>query len=141
MKNIRIAKSDSEILVTYPVMKQLRPNIRRSAYLRLVKMQQAEYGFQIAMLTEEGRVTCVAGFRVCHSLGWGRYLYVDDLITAKNRRSKGDGKAMFNWLIKRAQRLRCSELRLDSAVTRHEAHRFYLRERMDIVCFHFRLIL
>lgn len=141
MGKIQIAKTDQEILATYPVMKQLRPNVLKTEYLELVKKQQTEVGFRLAALYEDGQITCVAGFRVSRSLGWGRYLYVDDLVTAKRRRSKGDGKAMFKWLVKQARNLQCGELRLDSALERHQAHRFYLRERMDIVCFHFRLTL
>ena len=141
MKSIQIAATDKEILATYPVMKQLRPNVGRREYLDLVKGQQAEVGFQLAALKAGGRITCVAGFRVCRSLGWGKYLYVDDLVTAAPRRSKGDGKKMFDWLVANARKLDCDALRLDSKLSRHEAHRFYLRERMDIDCFHFRLTL
>ncbi len=139
MRHIQIAATDDEILATYAVMSQLRPHIQESDYLRLVKSQQAEVGFQLAALTEDGRIICVAGFRLCRSLGWGKYLYVDDLVTDEERRSTGAGKAMFDWLVAYARSQQCDELRLDSAVERHEAHRFYLRERMDIACFHFRL--
>jgi GNAT superfamily N-acetyltransferase len=136
---IRAATTDEEILATFEVMRQLRPNVRRSSYLSSVKKQQQEVNFQLASLRGDNRVICVAGYRLCRSLGWGRYLYVDDLITDKHHRSLGVGKRMFRWLVKYAERDHCDEIRLDSALFRHEAHRFYLRERMDIACFHFRL--
>ena len=119
-------------------MSQLRPGIQQSEYVRLVRLQESEVGFQLASLREDDQVVCVAGFRFCRSLGWGKYLYVDDLITDETRRSRGAGEAMFNWLLERARNAECGELRLDSALWRNEAHRFYLRERMDIICFHFR---
>ncbi|MGA8431081.1 MAG: GNAT family N-acetyltransferase [Candidatus Sulfotelmatobacter sp.] len=137
VREIRVAATDEEILATYPVMSQLRPEIQKSDYLRIVNLQHSEVGFQVAMLTEHGRITCVAGLRVCRSLGWGKYLYVDDLVTDEQCRSKGSGKIMFDWLVEHARALQCQELRLDSAVYRREAHRFYFRERMDIACFHF----
>jgi GNAT superfamily N-acetyltransferase len=139
--DITIAETDAEILATYDVMSQLRPHVGQSDYLALVRLQQSEVGFQLAFLRKDDRVACVAGFRFCRSLGWGKYLYVDDLVTDEIWRSHGFGKAMFDWLVNLARKTQCDELRLDSAVSRHDAHRFYLRERMDIVCIHFRLAL
>ena len=138
---IEITKTDAEVLATYAVMRQLHPDLPESEYLRAVRTLQDELGFQLASLMEDDCVVCAAGFRLCRSLGWGRYLYVDDLVTDESHRSKGAGKVMFEWLVDYARSHDCRELRLDSAVYRHEAHRFYLRERMDIVCFHFRLSL
>lgn len=137
--DIGLAVTDKDIVATYSVMRQLRPNVKKSDYLKMVRLQEKEIQFRLARLKVRGRVECAAGFRLCRSLGWGRYLYVDDLVTDKNCRSKGVGKMMFSWLVEYARQQGCDELRLDSAVYRHEAHRFYLRERMDINCFNFSL--
>jgi GNAT superfamily N-acetyltransferase len=142
MSQIRITATDDEILGTHSIMKQLHENLRKVSqpeYLEYVKMLKADFGFNLATLMEEEQVVCVAGFRVCQNLGWGKYLYVDDLVTDKRRRSKGAGKKMLEWLIGHARSERCIEVRLDSKVTRHRALRFYFRERMDIFAFHFRL--
>lgn len=136
---ITVADTDAEILATYEVMSQLRPNVPRPDYLRLIRLQQSEVGFRLASLRDDAGITCVAGFRFCRSLGWGKFLYIDDLITDEARRSRGAGKAMFEWLVEYARKAQCDEVRLDSALWRNEAHRFYLRERMDIACFNFRL--
>lgn len=136
---IEVMQTDGEILETYDVMSQLRPNVARSDYLAVVRLQEEEVGFRLAALRDGGRIACVAGFRVCRSLGWGRFLYVDDLVTDNRLRSTGAGRAMFTWLVDQARKEGCGQLRLDSAVWRHRAHRFYLRERMNIDCFHFRL--
>jgi GNAT superfamily N-acetyltransferase len=141
MKVIETATADDKIQSTHYLMKQLRPHIQESDYLRIVKMQREESGYQLATLTENGQLVCLAGFRISHSLAWGKYLYVDDLVTDEQQRSQGDGKAMIDWLVEYARRNHCAELHLDSGVQRHEAHRFYLRERMDITCYHFRLSL
>lgn len=138
--DVQLARSDAEILATYDAMKSLRPTVKRADYLRLVRVQQDEVHYQLAFLRcPEGEVVSVAGFRLCRSLGWGRFLYVDDLSTKEGSRSKGFGMRVFRWLVDYARRKACQEIRLDSAVTRHAAHRFYLRERMDIACFNFRL--
>lgn len=136
---IRIARDDRAIRDTFAVMRQLRPSLRRSTYVRLVKLQRKEVRFQLAALKKTGRVVAVAGFRLCRSLGWGKYLYIDDLVTDSPHRSGRFGTVLLHWLVDFARRHGCVEVRLDSALYRHGAHRFYLRERFDIACFHFRL--
>ena len=80
---------------------------------------------------------CVAGFVVGTKLAWGHHIYVDDLVTAENRRSKGAGAKMIAWLKSHARQLGCNQLHLDSGVQRFAAHRFYLREGFNIDSHHF----
>ena len=140
-QDIEIASTDEDILATWPVMRLLRPDVPESEYLIRVRIQEQEVGFHIAALRNSGEVVCVAGFRLCRSLGWGKFLYVDDLVTQEMQRSQHYGSTMFAWLTDYARQQGCVQLRLDSAVYRHRAHRFYLREGMDILCFHFGLAL
>jgi GNAT superfamily N-acetyltransferase len=139
MNTIEIAGADEEIPSTYWLMKQLRPHVSESEYLPLVRQQEEKYGYRLVTLKQDGRLVCVAGFRISQSLAWGTYLYVDDLVTDEQQRSRGAGSAIMKWLIEFAREHNCGELHLDSGVQRHEAHRFYLRERMDIVFYHFRI--
>lgn len=141
MTDIRIAETDDEIWQTFELMGQLHPNVLElgSGYLEYVKELRAEVGYQLASFWENERPICVAGFRLCRNLGWGKYLYVDDLVTDKRHRSKGAGKHMLNWLIDHARHEHCVDVRLDAKLERHSAHHFYVRERMDIFAFHFRL--
>jgi GNAT superfamily N-acetyltransferase len=138
------AVTDAEIASTFEVMAVLRPHLDRSTYVAAVTRMRAA-GFRLATVraaAERGeRVVAVAGFRVGENLAWGRYLYVDDLVTADSERSRGHGKLLFEWLKQQARAAGCGELHLDSGVFRHGAHRFYLRERMDITSYHFRLSL
>jgi GNAT superfamily N-acetyltransferase len=141
---IAIAETEDAILATYDMMGQLHPNVQQMEkldYVRLIRQQQREFGFQLAILKEDDRVNCAAGFRFCRSIAWGKFLYVDDLVTEETCRSRGLGKAMLRWLVETARDAQCDELRLDAATYRHGAQRFYLRERMDIACFHFRLVI
>jgi GNAT superfamily N-acetyltransferase len=78
-----------------------------------------------------------AGFRVYTNLINGRVLYVDDLVTVAAARSRGYGKLLNDYLVDLARRESCATIELDSHVRRHDAHRFYLRERYDIVSHHF----
>jgi GNAT superfamily N-acetyltransferase len=79
------------------------------------------------------------GFRISESLAWGKFLYVDDLVTRSVARSQGYGAELFNWLVNYATDQACQQLTLDSGVQRFAAHRFYLQHRMHITSHHFTL--
>ncbi len=138
MSAIALATSDAEIAACFPVMAQLRPHLTSDEFVARVRRQQTE-GFQLAALSAAGTVAAVAGFRVLENLAWGRFLYVDDLVTDEARRSQGHGEALFDWLVARARAEGCDQLHLDSGVQRFAAHRFYLTHRLDITCHHFAL--
>ncbi len=135
---IHVASSDAEIAACFPVMQQLRPHLVESEFVARVRRQMAA-GYRIAWLESDGAVVVVAGYRFNETLFLGRYLYVDDLVTHRGFRSHGYGRSMFAWLMDLARRERCSHLELDSGVQRVDAHRFYLREGMNIRSHHFSL--
>ena len=137
MAEIKIAETDEEILDSFAVMSELRPDYTPETYLAQVRKQMDGHSYRVAMLTDGEAVQCVAGFRITESLAWKKFMYVDDLVTADSARSSGCGKQLFDWLAQLARDSGCGELHLDSGVQRHGAHRFYLRERMDITCYHF----
>jgi GNAT superfamily N-acetyltransferase len=135
---IRLAETREEIGRCYVVMLELRPHLKAAPFVEQVLRQQ-EQGYRLAFLEEEGKVQACAGYRFNESLSWGRYLYVDDLITTFAARSRGFGSELLHWLQAEARGAGCAELHLDSGVQRFGAHRFYLRERMDIIAHHFAL--
>ncbi len=133
---IALAQTDSEIARCFPIMQQLRPHLFESEFVTRVRtMQQA--GFYLAALEVDGTVAAVAGYRFLEKLFSGRNLYVDDLVTDGQQRSRGHGAALLNWLYAQAQTHDCTQLELDSGVQRFEAHRFYFRERLHISAYHF----
>jgi GNAT superfamily N-acetyltransferase len=136
---IQLAGSDDEIAATFDVMKQLRAHLAREQYVEQVRRLMREHGFHLAALSDGGAVQAVAGYRYGESLAWGRHLYVDDLVTAETARSRQYGKQLMAWLLDEARSKGCVSFHLDSGVQRHAAHRFYLRERMDIMAYHFQM--
>jgi len=133
---IQIAKTDEEIIGCYETMSQLRPQIKRDDFLGRVRVQEKN-GYNLVFLKEANAALSVAGFRFLETLGWGRLMYVDDLVTDENQRSKGYGDKMLDWLMEYAKENRCQEFHLDSGVQRFAAHRFYFRKGMTISCYHF----
>ena len=138
MIEIRLARSDEEILACQPVMVQLRPHVAGPGFLERVR-RQATQGYLLVFVSRDGDAVACAGYRYGENLAWGRFLYVDDLVTAQADRSRGYGERLFHWLVDEARRTGCEQLHLDSGVQRFAAHRFYLRECMDITSHHFAL--
>ncbi|MBB3112756.1 GNAT superfamily N-acetyltransferase [Paenibacillus phyllosphaerae] len=132
-----LAKSDEEIRSTFPIMKQLRPHLSEEHYVSRIKHMQEQYGYQLLVLVDEAQVKACSGYKIGESLAWGKYLYVDDLITDQESRSRGYANQLFDWLETEAQRQECNGLHLDSGVQRHDAHRFYLKQKMKIAAYHF----
>jgi GNAT superfamily N-acetyltransferase len=137
---VKIAQTDAEVRACFPVMQQLRTHLTLEQYLVMVARMQHAEGYCLAFVEDEARITAVAGYRFMEMLyTGGKLLYVDDLVTDANSRSRGHGHALMAWLKDEAQRNGCTELHLDSGVQRFDAHRFYLAERMHISSYHFRL--
>jgi GNAT superfamily N-acetyltransferase len=138
---VKLAETDDEILRCYSIMLQLRPYLKETEFVGRVRSQQ-KGGFHLAYASDPaGTLHTVTGFRILENLVQGTFLYVDDLVTDADGRSKGWGQLLFHWLVDYARAHGCNTLELDSGVQRHGAHRFYLRNRMDIVSYHFRVVL
>jgi len=133
---IKVANADSLIAACFDVISELRPHLLREEFVTQVRQQQSQ-GYALAFVFVEGAVVAVAGYRISTSLSWGKFLYVDDLVSAESARSKGYGEALLDWLKVEAKQQGCQQLHLDSGVQRFAAHRFYLKQRMDITCHHF----
>ena len=133
---IRIATTDPERAGCFPVMRELRPHLDEAGFVDRVRRQE-QGGYRLAFVAARPGVVAVAGFRVGENLAWGRFLYVDDLVTASRHRSRGYGAALLAWLRERAAAEGCAQLHLDSGLQREAAHRFYAREGLQKTSFHF----
>lgn len=133
---IRLAATDTDIAACYPVMRELRPHLVAEHFLEQIRSQE-KAGYRLAMLEAAAGVVAVAGFRISENLAWGRFLYVDDLVTLATHRSQGYGAKLLAWLREYAAKESCLQLHLDSGSQRKDAHRFYLQAGLTITSFHF----
>ena len=122
----------------FRVMRQLRSHLSEADFLQRVATQRGQ-GYQLLAALVDGQPAAVAGFRVGDNLAWGRFVYVDDLVTDEAHRSQGYGGLLLDWLVDYCRDNGVAELHLDSGVQRFAAHRFYLEKRMEISCHHFGL--
>lgn len=134
---IRLAETDGQIAACFPVMRELRPHLQDAGSFVARVREQERDGFRIVFREDDGAPVAAAGFRIGTNLAWGRFLYVDDLVTLAARRSAGHGKALLDWLRAHAREHGCRELHLDSGVQRKDAHRFYAREGMAFTSHHY----
>jgi GNAT superfamily N-acetyltransferase len=135
---IALVQTDPEILECLPVLLQLRPHLQAASFVRQIR-QQSDRGYQ--QLKANAQTVAVAGFHLTTNLAWGPHLYIEDLVVDANHRSKQYGEQLFQWLIDHAKQHNCQQLHLDSGVQRFNAHRFYLRQRMNITSHHFAMVL
>ncbi len=136
---VQLATTAEAIARCFDVLRQLRPALASADDLVMKVQQQQNEGYQLACLEDGGEVVTVAGFRIQNILWSGLTLYVDDLVTGEQLRSRGHGKTMLDWLIAHARAHGCASFSLDSGTDRQSAHAFYFREGMRISSFHFML--
>ena len=94
-------------------------------------------GGRLVLATQDDAVLGLAVWRVLENTMFGRFLYVDDLVTDSALRSRGVGKALLSRCEAIAVELGCREFVLDSGVQRAQTHRFYFREGLAIRAFNF----
>jgi GNAT superfamily N-acetyltransferase len=133
----------SETALAFRAMHALRPHYRdEAAFVRRVDEVQRPEGYRLVGVFEpdaDGDASAVAGFRLAHSLAWGRHVYVDDLSTHPDDRRRGHAGRLMTWLLEEARRLRCDSLHLDSGFgpERVDAHRLYFNSGLQIFSHHF----
>ena len=120
---------------------ELRPHVGSAEAMTERVDAQRALGYRIAAAFDAGEedAAAVAGFRIGENLAWGRFLYVDDLVTRASARGRGHADAVMACVDEVAEQEGCGELHLDSGVgpEREDAHRFYFRHRLRISSYHF----
>ena len=114
----------------------LRPALDEESLLRVLA-EGADAGLRYHGAVVDSRCVGVAGWRMLTNTAFGRCAYIEDLVVDPVSRSAGVGRALLAFVTDEAVARGAAALRLDSAVHRAEAHRFYFRERMHVAAFHF----
>lgn len=119
-----------------PVLLELRPHLTVESFDRVYRAGHPA-GLRYLAAYDGARCVGVAGWRFVSTTAVIKKLYVDDLVTKQDQRSRGVGSALLAELTERAEAAGCAALDLDSGTHRREAHRFYMREGLAIDSFHF----
>jgi GNAT superfamily N-acetyltransferase len=118
---------DASAAACFPIIQQLRPQLADVGTWLTRFHRQVESGYRVFVLKRDDRPLAFAGFRVQENLVYGKFLYVDDLVTDKMVRGGGSGAALIEALKAEARRCGCATLVLDTAIDNALAHRFYYR--------------
>lgn len=125
---LRHAISHDELVACFPVISELRPYLKDAAEWVVRASRMASAGYRVLAAWEGERVLAVAGYRVMENLIHGRFLYIDDLVTAEGRRGSGLGASLLKELSAIGVNENCQRLVLDTAAVNTNARRFYKRE-------------
>ena len=133
---VYMVREDTDILMCFELMNELRIGLKKEEFVAQIR-EQMQGGYCLFCMYEDSLPVALAGCKIGTNLAWGRYLYVEDLVTQKGQRSLGCGSEILDYLINFAKEKGCTQIHLDSGVQRFEAHKFYLREGFKIASHHF----
>lgn len=122
---IKELQSQNEILEAFPVMKQLRTHLDEETYIDLVLEAKEKDRYKMFALIDEKEIVAVTGFKPMITLYYGRFVWVCDLVTDTNKRSKGYGKKLLTYVHEWAEENNYESVALSSGLQRTDAHRFY----------------
>lgn len=133
---IRLAGTEEDVRRCWPVFRELRQNIASEELFIERWKQQRDEGYRIVYIEQDGAVLAIGGYRVQHSMAWGRHIYLDDLAALSDLHGTGLGTAILQYLQEEARRLDCEAVHLDTGYHRHRAHKAYLRNGFRLHCHH-----
>ncbi|MBB4823109.1 GNAT superfamily N-acetyltransferase [Sporosarcina luteola] len=125
---IKELQTKREILEAFPIMKQLRPHLDESSYFELVMAAKESDGYKMYALFEEHTMVAVTGFKPMITLSSGRFVWICDLVTDQQIRSKGYGERLLTFVQEWAREHNYGSISLSSGLERTDAHRFYLEK-------------
>lgn len=133
--------NQAELESCFEIFKDLRPHLKNNnEFIEMVLCQMNEGYLIMAGIIDNNVVGCI-GYRIMHTLAWGKILYIDDLISSNKFRNNGCGKQLLGHAIQQAKKLNCNQVHLDTGYSRHDAHRLYLKNGFQLNCHHLSLVL
>ncbi len=122
-------QGEAELRRAWPVMRELRGHLPEERWLELTAEMERDGYRLLALEDEAGTIQALAGIRLSTNLYYGRHLWVDELVTAPDARSRGHGGTLLSHVEELAVSEGCEVVGLSSGARRVDAHRFY-EERM-----------
>ncbi|TVZ41533.1 acetyltransferase (GNAT) family protein [Alteromonadaceae bacterium 2753L.S.0a.02] len=135
---IQLCTTETQFDECYSVLSQLYSDLTQVQFKERISEMSAN-GYQIVLLRAGNTPVCYCGFITGENFACGRYLYLCELVTIEAYRSRGYGEQMLDWLLHYARDLRIETVHLDSPVTRHQAHKFYMTHGFVQAAYHFEL--
>jgi GNAT superfamily N-acetyltransferase len=134
---LRHVETNQDFHAAFAVMRELRPHLADvDGFIAQVE-RQARQGYRLLAAWAGTELVGLAGYRHQENLIYGRFLYIDDLVTTASVRSTGVGAALIHAVREEAYRHGCKQLMLDTALGNSLAQRFYFRQGLLSRALHF----
>lgn len=130
-------ESDEDYLASFGLMRELRPHLVDAAAFTAQARRQGAQGYRLLAAWQGNELKGLAGYRFQENLIYGRFLYVDDLVTAEGARSLGVGAALIAAVRDEARQQGCAQFVLDTGLGNALAQRFYYRQGLLARGMHF----
>ncbi|WP_233879810.1 GNAT family N-acetyltransferase [Virgibacillus halodenitrificans] len=142
MIEIKELQLKEDIIGAFPIMNELRSHLDVQSYMELVQEAMEKDMYHMVALYENGEIVAVIGYKPMITLYYGRFIWVCDLVTKEDKRSKGFGEELLSFVENWAKDNKYQAIALSSGLQRTEAHRFY-EEKMayDKVSYVFKKLL
>lgn len=127
MDDLFHADTDAELRACWPAMATLRPALADVDAFLAACARMREGGYRILAARAGTEVVALAGYRIQENLVFGRFLYVDDLVTLSAARGHRHGARLVEALRAIARAALCSRVVLDTGLANVRAQRFYFR--------------
>lgn len=120
-----------DLAQAFALVHTLRPHLADAADLAARVARMRPQGYQLLGAFDAGALVAMAGYRLQENLVYGRFLYVDDLVTAPAQRGSRWGARLLRALERVAGAEGCARLVLDTAISNVQAQRFYVRQGLE----------
>ena len=122
---IKQIETEEEIIAVFPVAKQLRTHLDQDTFLELVLEAQVKQGYSMYALYNGEEPVSFIGFMPMTTLYYGRFIWICDLVTDEQHRSKGFGEQLLRHVEEWAKEKGYNSIALSSGLERLDTHRFY----------------
>ena len=129
-----------EMVAQYDIMKHLYSNFTIEKYEAYLT-EMVPHNYRQVAVFEDDKCVALTGFWSGIKLWSGKYIEIDNFIVHPEYRSKGYGKAMTDYINKKALESNCTMIVLDAFTGNFTAHRFYYNQGFVPKGFHFLKIL
>jgi 8-oxo-dGTP diphosphatase len=107
--------TEEDFRSAFPLIRQLRNGLTEEKYVDLLHAMRKE-GYRLFGLARDGEWMALAGVGIRHNFYNGRHLFVYDLVTDSQQRSKGYGAMLLTHLESWARANGCERVELTSSV-------------------------
>jgi ribosomal protein S18 acetylase RimI-like enzyme len=111
----------------YDLLKHLRMELTFIEFESIYNEAKASTQYELIGVELDNQLVALMGYRILFDFVHGKHLYIDDLVTSTEMRSKGFGAKLLGHAEKIASSLGCRRIRLCTGTDNDRGQSFYLK--------------